>query len=74
MKSFQKKDEKRIIITYPEAVSEKIISKKIIENKTQKISMGTNCLLNLLMRFCSNMSLKELITLQSLENFQLEEG
>jgi len=36
----EKKHKKRIIITYPEAVSEKIISKKIIENKTQKISKG----------------------------------
>ena len=36
----EKKDKKRIIITYPEAVSEKLISKKIIENKTQKISIG----------------------------------
>ena len=36
----EKKDKKRIIITYPEAVSEKIISKKNIENKTQKISIG----------------------------------
>ena len=36
----KKKDKKKIIITYPEAVSEKIISKKIIENKTQKISIG----------------------------------
>ena len=35
-----KKYKKRIIITYPEAVSEKVISKKIIENKTQKISTG----------------------------------
>ena len=29
----KKKDKKKIIITYPEAVSEKIISKKIIENQ-----------------------------------------
>ena len=36
----EKKNKKRIIITYPEAVSEKIISKNIIENKTQKISIG----------------------------------
>ena len=36
----KKKYEKKIIITYPDAVSEKLISKKIIENKTQKISKG----------------------------------
>ena len=36
----KKKYKKKIIITYPEAVSEKIISRKIIENKTQKISKG----------------------------------
>ena len=36
----EKKDKKRILITYPEAVLEKIISRKIIENKTQKISIG----------------------------------
>tara|TARA_B100000575_G_scaffold267976_1_gene246525 strand:- start:8842 stop:12159 length:3318 start_codon:yes stop_codon:yes gene_type:complete len=34
------KHKKRIIITYPEAISEKIISKNIIENKTKKISTG----------------------------------
>ncbi len=38
----EKKYQKKIIITYPEAVSEKIISKKIIENKTQKVSKGDN--------------------------------
>ena len=38
----EKKDKKKIIITYPEAVSEKIISKKIIKNKTLKISKGDN--------------------------------
>ena len=36
----EKKYKKRIIITYPEAVSEKTISRKVIENKTQKISIG----------------------------------
>jgi transcription-repair coupling factor (superfamily II helicase) len=39
----KRKNNKKIIITYPDAVSEKIISKKIIENKTQKISKG-DCL------------------------------
>jgi transcription-repair coupling factor (superfamily II helicase) len=39
----KRKNNKKIIITYPDAVSEKIISEKIIENKTQKISKG-DCL------------------------------
>ena len=34
----EKKDKKRIIITYPEAVSEKIISKKLLKIKLKKLA------------------------------------